>query len=79
MRKNHVAVESSHIASIGHDGAETMEVTYKAKGDAVGPTYAHKPITVKEHATIMQRIADGESAGRIIRNLDVRGVRLGDQ
>ena len=78
MRPNHVAVVSSHIASIGHDGAETMEVTYKGKGEAPGATYAHTPITVKEHSTIMQRIFDGESAGRIIRNLDVRGVRLGD-
>ena len=78
MRPNHVAVVSSHIASIGHDGAETMEVTYKGKGEAPGATYAHRPITVKEHAIIMHAISEGESAGRIIRNLDVRGVRLGD-
>ena len=73
----HVEVTSSHIHSIGHEG-NIMEVTYKAKG-GIGATYAHTPISAEDHATIMDRhLNKGESIGRIIRNLEPKGVRLGD-
>jgi hypothetical protein len=72
-------VDSTHIAAIGHDGKETMHVQYfSVNGKGKSVTYAHSPVTAADHAKIMERIGKGESAGKIIRNLEPRGVRLSD-
>jgi hypothetical protein len=70
----HVTVESSHIASIAHDGAETMHVTFKGKDGKPGATYAYQGVTVAGHKKLME----AESVGKHLRTMDVKGVRLGD-
>lgn len=70
-------VESSHVDAIAHDGQDSLFIRYKAKAGPF-PVYRHTPVSAEDHAKIMKRIEDGESVGRLVRNLEPRGVRLGD-